>query len=71
MQSAVFTNRAVSRRHLTAETRVQTQASTCNTRCEQMAVTTGSFPEQVCPLSTGNTFQDLPRLRETADNTAR
>jgi hypothetical protein len=21
------------------------------------------------PLSTGNTFQDLPRLRETADNT--
>jgi hypothetical protein len=21
------------------------------------------------PVSTGNTFQDLPRLRETADNT--
>jgi hypothetical protein len=23
------------------------------------------------PVSTGNTFQDLPRLRETADNTER
>jgi hypothetical protein len=23
------------------------------------------------PKSTGNTFQDLPRLRETADNTER
>jgi hypothetical protein len=26
---------------------------------------------QQCPVSTGNTFQDLPRLRETADNTER
>jgi hypothetical protein len=25
----------------------------------------------VCPVSTGNTFQDLPLLRETADNTER
>jgi hypothetical protein len=25
--------------------------------------------KQVCPVSTGNTFQDLPRLCETADNT--
>jgi hypothetical protein len=24
---------------------------------------------QVSPVSTGNTFQDLPQLRETADNT--
>jgi len=24
---------------------------------------------QADPVSTGNTFQDLPRLRETADNT--
>jgi hypothetical protein len=29
------------------------------------------FKIQVCPVSTGNTFQDLPRLNETADNTER
>jgi hypothetical protein len=27
-----------------------------------------SFKIQVCPVSTGNTFKDLPWLRETADN---
>jgi len=27
------------------------------------------FEVQVDPVSTGNTFQDLPRLPETADNT--
>jgi hypothetical protein len=26
---------------------------------------------QICLLSRGNTFQDLPRLRETTDNTER
>jgi hypothetical protein len=27
--------------------------------------------DSCAPVSTGNTFQDLPRLRETADNTER
>jgi hypothetical protein len=35
-------------------------------------ITQGETAKQRCaPVSMGNTFQDLPRLRETADNTKR
>jgi hypothetical protein len=44
---------------------------------KRVRVTTVAVQNQIiikyssAPISTGNTFQDLPRLRETADNTER
>jgi len=34
-------------------------------------VSPGEYDYRRNPVSTGNTFQDQPRLRETADNTER
>jgi hypothetical protein len=41
---------------------------TCSTNCKYR---TAATLYSSSPVSTGDTFQDLPRVRETADNTER
>jgi hypothetical protein len=58
---------------ITGPTRCTICVCVCVCVCVWCSTVYGNFLywELSAPVSTGNTFQDLPRLRETADNTER